>query len=944
MATKTNDDIYDILSQLVDVLTQNNNSNNGNKGSKPHVRAIGNERIFTTLSKEIKEFATTVEEFQRIQKRYENQVTNNSNPNAQYEQQMNKFIADLGKLNDAMNDGSEKFDNSRDYIESYHKELMKQNAIEQDIATKKFNLAALEEQLITEDLKVEQAGLEARKKTIQEEIKQRKDTNKYLLDSGVQLAKSLESVSKGIDDKYEARAKYKGTNKNGKKTSRAEWASLFSQKAAALEKMFKTESVGRIIGHGAAAISKTAAGAAKTIQSGKLDVSSVADKVSDTFSKMGPYGQAAAGLIQVLKTAFEMYAKVDKAASDYARSVGGGRVAQDKMRQSAAESAAEMSKWGQTAYLADEVLQRMAEASERIGRNLEGLSTDDLRSLKNLKDFGIDDETIAQFDTFGISVHNVSKQITDLYGESGKKGLNAKATIKAFTSNLKMAQNYTFARGQKALMDMAMKSAQLKFNLRDAEQFANKVSTLEGAMTAGAQLSVLGGNFAMQGNPLAMLYNGLNDVEGLQEQMLAMTKGMARWDSKKGQLDISAFDRERLKAMGQATGIDYSELTTMAMNQARVDRVTSQLGGGFSKDEEEYIKNLASLDENGNAYIKVGKETYSMDDIRNNKDDVRTKLQSESEAKDTKEGADLGDVWSSTRSIQDKLDDYIKWMQTKFMNVIVKIAAEMTGKDEYALQYGLEGKDLKRYNKVKRFLDEGNLSQGELNRKIRRGAIDEDGIKMLREQGIIDENNQIIKNPSYARHSSKKTFSHGQTAKMVSEYNMMHHDEQNNQKYARGGRIKGGTAPNIDDVPILAAKGEMVMNAEATEKFGPILDSMNSNNYEHHFIGGRIGTAIKNGANMMKYTPIGLPFAAIEKLSNISSGGDTKHNIKIEFGTLELKMGDFIKSIDSNRIASILLNDAAFVDNLIKEIGIRNNIAYRKDDSSNKAITPIYLA
>ena len=47
----------------------------------------------------------------------------------------------------------------------------------------------------------------------------------------------------------------------------------------------------------------------------------------------------------------------------------------------------------------------------------------------------------------------------DLYGESGKRGLNAKATIKAFTSNLKMAQNYTFAR--RNLMDMAMKSAQL---------------------------------------------------------------------------------------------------------------------------------------------------------------------------------------------------------------------------------------------------------------------------------------------------------------------------------------------------------------------------------------------------------------------------------------------------------------------------------------------------
>ena len=67
---KTNDDIYDILSELVTILKQQNTNNNNNNGDdkKRGVRSVGNERIFTTLSKDLKEFGETVKEFQKIQK------------------------------------------------------------------------------------------------------------------------------------------------------------------------------------------------------------------------------------------------------------------------------------------------------------------------------------------------------------------------------------------------------------------------------------------------------------------------------------------------------------------------------------------------------------------------------------------------------------------------------------------------------------------------------------------------------------------------------------------------------------------------------------------------------------------------------------------------------------------------------------------------------------
>lgn len=940
----TIDDLVIEIGKLINTL---NNKNSGGGGGTPSTPNVGNQSdIFQSLFNEFEQLKNSVKKTSERQEAYANALNSGDIANG-----ITDLIDGLNGLNSSFGDGAAKFRTDVEYYKTVAQTMNEQNSIIQDINVRKSNLFGLEQKLLNDKLKVEAAELEAREQ-LAPELEQ---LSERVREAAIAFSETAERMRKNSMEvnaiKGEVRTKrqgdidetdaiktkniekqeninithdkamakkeeqrLKGYDENGKKKASAELHEMLGS----VKSYFIENSKGRIAADGINMAAQGAAGAAKAIASGKMDVSGVADKATEALSKMGPYGAAAGALVQILKTAFEMYSKVDKAASDYARSVGGGRAAQDKMRVSAASLAEEMSKFGKTAYLAEEILERMAEASEKLGRNLEGLSTADLRSLKDLKNFGIDDEAIAQFDTFGISVHNMSKEIADLYGDAGKNGLNAKATIKLFTSNLKMAQNYTFARGRKALADMAQKAAQLKIDLKDAEQFANKVSTLEGAMAAGAQLSVLGGNFAMQGNPLAMMYNALNDVEGLQDQMLAMTKGLARWDSKKGQIDMLGEDRMRLKAVAESTGTDYNTLVTQAFNQARLERVSQQLGGGFTKDEENYIKNLASLDEKGNAYIKVGDKEYSMNDIRDNKDGVRTQLKSESEAKDTKEGADMGDLWSETRSIQDKLDDYIKWFQTKFMNVIVKMAAKVTGKDENALKYGFEGEDLKRYNKVKRFLNDKNLSQGELDRKIRRGAIDQEGIEMLQQMGVIDTNNQIVRNPSYERFSKNKTFSHAQVAEEIAKYNIF----QDEQKKASGGFVSGKGGPTEDAIHARLSNGEFVVNAEATTRHRPLLE--------------RINSGVRNGSNLMKSASIATGISEDELRRGGGSQKIDVSPIKIEFGTLTLQIGDLSRVLDSNEVASRLLNNSTFVDNIVKEIGIRANFGYRKDDSSNK--------
>jgi hypothetical protein len=961
---KTIDDLIVEISGLVKVLNKQN-SESGGKPGQNSFHLTGD--LYQNFAGEIQSLAETAKRLSEAQSNFATEIAKTGN--SKWHQYRLEMVDNMKKSQAMMEEFQEEFGHSgrrlekdiKEYIDTVAKLKSEEASIQEKIVAKKEVLAETEQKLINDELEIKLAELEARrnhKEELEKISNETKEISKKLAEHNQILSqkrkekeneenrvvaddevlqkrirkseddeKNLINKRKYIDQTHregqniKTKLKQGGYNKKGKKASHAEAFEIFGN----IRSYFKENSKGRIFADGVNTATQVGVGAAKMVQSGKMDVSGMADKATQALSKLGPYGAAAGGVVQLLKVGFEMFAKVDKAAADYARTVGGGAYNMKKMRLEATQLAKEMSKFGKTAYLAEEILARMGEASEAFGRNLEGLSTNDLRSLQDLKNFGVDDQSIAQFDTFGVSVHNVSKQLADLYGESGKRGLNAKATIKAFTSNLKMAQNYTFARGQKALMDMAMKSAQLKFNLRDAEQFANKVSTLEGAMTAGAQLSVLGGNFAMQGNPLAMMYNSLYDVEGLQNQMLAMTKGMAKWNYSTNQLDISAFDRERLKAMAQVSGIDYSDLTSQALNQARVDRVSAQLGNGFSKEEEEYIKNLAALDEKGNAYIRVGDKEYNMSDIKADKDGVRRQLKAQSEAKDTKEGADMGDIWSETRGIQDKLDDYIKWMQSKFMNVIVKIATFFTKDDAHALKYGLEGEQLEQYNTLKKVLDDKNIKQEDIN------VLSEDLQKILKQNNIIDENGKLNQYTLESmRYNKDKAISWGQTAEMVSKSALM--DGTLNK--ANGGYISGPGGPKDDAIPARLSDGEFVVNAEATARNRPFLEQINSK------------SNVKNGKNIMNHTSV-KGYADGGAVGSSNSTYQQKVDIspiKIEFGTLELRIGDLTRVLNSNEIASKLLNNTPFIDNIVKEIGSRANFGYRKDDATNRCVIDPYVS
>lgn len=513
-------------------------------------------------------------------------------------------------------------------------------------------------------LNIEKRILEKRLEVQEASDKQKKDSENAQL--------SIDTRKEIIANKYNIK-KYRGTGEERYLAAMKEWYEFMSQ----FKQTLSENSRSRNIGIGVTKGINTLNNGWRAIDSGKMNTASIANGLTNAMSKLGVWGQAGGAFVQVLQAAYETYSKVDKAASDYARTVGGGAAAQAMIKNSINSTVRALNEFGKVTYDTEEMIKLLGETSVNVGRDLSHLSQMDMRAIDNLKKMAIDGGVIADYDTLGISMENVSKRINALYSSSSKHGVNAKAAVSMMTKNLAMSQKYTFAGGVKALERMAEKSTALKINMQMAETLANKVMTLEGAMSSGARLSVLGGSFSNQSNPLSMLYGGLQDPEMLFNKMLETTKGMAYFDRGKGMMDISAFNRERIRAAAEAYGIDSGEMMKAALNQGRLARVNSQIRGNIDSDTAEYIRNIASIDENGNAYIEthdangevIGKRNIS--DLTNNDKEM---LRRESQLKEGKENGDMGDVVNNTRSIQDKLDDYVNFMKQYLVKAVLHIA------------------------------------------------------------------------------------------------------------------------------------------------------------------------------------------------------------------------------------------------------------------------------
>lgn len=376
------------------------------------------------------------------------------------------------------------------------------------------------------------------------------------------------------------------------------------------------------------------------------------DKIKTGLSELKKVGQEVKGI-------FDNWLKIDEAASDYTRRMGGSLASLRQMRKEAIDLTVWQGLGSKYNINAKELIELQGKYNLELGRGVQ-LTKDQQEGMSAMRAIMGDEQTVefaTKLENFGLNESEVEKRVATMFKATSKHGVAFEKTSKNFLSNIQMANSFTFKNGLNGLASMAEKATAIKLDMQQVARAAEKVSTLEGAMGAGAQLSVLGGGFAQFGNPLTMMYEGLNDMEGLQDRIVKMFGGMGKWNMEKGQVDISVFNKQRIKAAAQAMGMDANNLFEMINTQARRGIVEKQLAGGLNKDTAELIKNQAQIDtETGRAYVTINGEKRDVSQLGNK--DYQQLLKSTQD-----ESADIKDIALDVRSITSVLEGNKKQFQ-----------------------------------------------------------------------------------------------------------------------------------------------------------------------------------------------------------------------------------------------------------------------------------------
>lgn len=370
------------------------------------------------------------------------------------------------------------------------------------------------------------------------------------------------------------------------------------------------------------------------------------------------------GMYNILKDFNEPWAKASHAASQYAKSVGLAKKGMDALRKSTIDNMVKNHIGINYNVSTDELLKLQENYTKAVGRNvrLSNADQENMAAMSAIIGEGKTTEFASQFENFGLSMSSTAEHMGKMFADASKAGISFEKYSDNVKQNISIAQNYTFKDGLKGLESMAKKATAIKMDMQMVANLAEKVSTVEGAIDVGAKLQVLGGPFAQAADPLGMLNEGLNDIEGLQDRITRMIGTLGSFDKSTGEVKVSSFNKRRIRAAAEAMGMDYGKLMESVNANAKRGEVEKQLSASASASKlddnmKELIKNNAEF-KDGKAGVSINGEWKSIDEL-GNKDYEALVAETQDQA------ADVKDIAKNLRSLVDKRQGVIKQKEAR---------------------------------------------------------------------------------------------------------------------------------------------------------------------------------------------------------------------------------------------------------------------------------------
>lgn len=259
-----------------------------------------------------------------------------------------------------------------------------------------------------------------------------------------------------------------------------------------------------------------------------------------------------------------------------------------------------------------DVIKTFEEVQKSIGRTV-FLSQQFLENVTALQQVGVADETIRTytdfFDKVGGGFERSTTQQIELVNMAKSYGLNVGTFLKGVGDNLSDLTRFGFPDGVKDLSAMVAKSQLLGNTMETAKNLANQImDSPERAFEFAAQMQTLGGSFSQLGDGAQLLYMAQNDLEGLNDQIINATRGIATFNEESGQFEISANERLRLRAVDKM-GLDSKAIEEAALRLAKQEKILGDLDltgalGGLDDEQKQVLASYAEIGKGGTIKIQ----------------------------------------------------------------------------------------------------------------------------------------------------------------------------------------------------------------------------------------------------------------------------------------------------------------------------------------------------
>lgn len=317
-------------------------------------------------------------------------------------------------------------------------------------------------------------------------------------------------------------------------------------------------------------------------------------------------------LLSTLDTISQFETKLISSSRNLGQSAAFAKTMQDEVGKAAVSAVKMGGSMG-------DVIKTFEQVQQSIGRTV-FLSQQFLENVTALQQVGIADETIRTytdfFDKVGGGFERSTTQQIELVNMAKSYGLNVGTFLKGVGDNLSDLTRFGFPDGVKDLSAMVAKSQLLGNTMETAKNLANQImDSPERAYEFAAQMQTLGGSFSQLGDGAQLLYMAQNDLEGLNDQIINATRGIATFNEESGQFEISANERLRLRAVDKM-GLDSKAIEEAALRLAKQEKILGDLDltgalGGLDDEQKQVLASYAQIGEGGKITIE-GKDVAGL--------------------------------------------------------------------------------------------------------------------------------------------------------------------------------------------------------------------------------------------------------------------------------------------------------------------------------------------